>query len=193
MGNCNCDRALNINLNLAQLEAIYIEAVVEQNNVYNDINATDKLNENFKSVIQKQSEVQNILRTHVSIQVSVPPGKETRCKAAYVVGEVINIETYVHDVIKSVKSLVNDLLNTETCEKCLKKETSEYIISTTPNEQDFNFNVQNSKVLSKMTIKTEENKDDSVDTGDYVMPKNKRKRKQIFFKRQQDNENCSRG
>lgn len=55
-------------------------------------------------------------------------------------------------------------------------------------EQDFNYNVHDNKILSEKTMEIEENKDTN-SCDDYNMSKNKRKRKQIFLKLQSDDEN----
>ena len=186
--NCNCKRALNINESLSELESEFLHAIehIDHSQLKNDDTKTAPTS--LQQLKKKQSEVQNILRTHVSIQVSRPPGKETRSKAAYVVGEVINHKAFVHDAINSVKNLVNDLLNTDSCEVCLQKQT---FYTNIDNKQDLNKNTENIKDIADMTIKIPESKSDFTRGSDTLhnISKNKRKRKQIFFKLQQEDNN----
>mgnify|MGYP001355265161 CR=1 FL=1 len=77
--------------------------IIENKRISEFDETENKLSDELHRLTQKQAEVQNILRTHVSIQVSVPAGRETRSKAAYIVGEVIHPKEYVKDAIKSVK------------------------------------------------------------------------------------------
>ena len=187
---CNCVRASNINGYLSELEAIYL-GFIEKQDISGFDETENKVSDELHHLTQKQAEVQNILRTHVSIQVSVPAGRETRSKAAYIVGEVIHPKEYVKDAIKSVKSLVNDLLNTETCEKCSVKEERTQIDGERLNEQDINYNINKNKILAEMTIKTENHNPMTNGDDEHNISKNKRKRKQIFLQLQQEEENYS--
>ena len=188
--NCNCKRALNINDSLSELESEFLHVIEQIDNFQLKIYDTKTTPISLQQLKKKQSEVQNTLRTHVSIQVSRPPGKETRSKAAYVVGEVINHKAFVHDAINSVKNLVNDLLNTDSCEVCLQKQT---FYANIDNKQDLNKNTENIKDIADMTIKTPESKSNFTSGSDNLhnISKNKRKRKQIFFKLQQEDNNIS--